>query len=206
MNFNSEKTIKYIFICFYTLIFIFFILSLYFVIYTEKENVYQVLAVITASILASTAMLRLYMQNERNEKAKINRELYERRKDILYSLGNLFAQYIESYNKKDDYKSLIDDIDIVLECRKLYFDVKYNFSVQDFNLLEDLFKGLGDFIDLHKNIKYIEEDKNLNKQDRIDEALRKKSNIDLMILNSLHNNLSKLEEKLFLIDEAKNYQ
>ena len=203
MNLYSEKNIKCFFMFFYILTFGFFILFLYFALFTEKENAYQVLAVITASILASTAMLRIYMQNERNEKAKINRELYERRKDILYSLGNLFAQYIESYNKKDNYKSLIDDIDIVSKCSKLYFDVKYNFSVQDFNLLEDLFIGLGDFIDLYKNINYIKEDKNPNKQDRINKALQKKSGIDSMILYSLHNNLSKLEENLFLIDRTK---
>jgi hypothetical protein len=54
-------------------------------------------------------MARAYIQNAKHEQQKINRELYDRRKEILFLLGELFHRQIKSHNELNTYDSIVED-------------------------------------------------------------------------------------------------
>lgn len=191
-----EKVLKFIFVVVHLMALTIFVYLAYEYFAYDKDNLIAPIAIVISAILASTAMARNYIQNMKHEQQKINRELYDRRKNILFLLGKLLKKQIGSRNKPDTCSSIIKDAKFMKKCQKTYSEAKYLFDDIYFSLLEPIYENINNFInfaDLLENI--IVSDPN-NKEDLIEEKLRKKENLEVTLLNSLYDNLGNVEKVL----------
>lgn len=102
---NLEKVLLVIFITFYIIVIGMFIWFLY-LYFCYSENNLQIIAVITAAILASTSITRTYMQNERIKKEENKNKKYQElfyNRLILVKITETFKKVLKNIENKNMY-------------------------------------------------------------------------------------------------------
>jgi len=160
---DKDKMLSWIFTSFYifALGLLFHIGYLY--IFCEKNNL-QSLAFIVASILTATALLRAYNQTKENEKLKIKRELYDRRKAVVFTLDELFEKLLKVYNLRHSHNPIEVEITFVKKCIKKLLDVKFIFDEKDYNILEPIVQQLYELERLLTSVQELEKGTVKNKE------------------------------------------
>ena len=171
---------------------------LYVYIFCNEDDLIGPIAIIISAILASTAMARAYIQNAKHEQQKINRELFDRRKKILFLLRKLFNRQIKSHNELNTYDSIVKDAKFMKKCKQTYSEATYIFDDSYFCYLKPIYESIDNFIRFPNSLKHIDNDQDLSNKE-----FSKKNDLNSKLLNSLRDNLGRIEEVLYISNKDK---
>jgi len=155
--FFIEKGLIYIFIAVYLIALAVFIYLTYEYFACDKEDLIAPIAIILSAILASTAMARAYIQNDRHIKQTTRRELFDRRIDIIMQFNNIFQCYIDK-----EYEEAISKIE---EITKIFIRIPLVYEPKEVELFRPLMKDFHRIITLTKQKKILLSRNSLSKKD-----------------------------------------
>ena len=144
--------------------------------------------IMISAFIASFSLRESIANTNRLENEKVKRELFDRRKKIIFLLGEFYNILFKSYHKSD----FILDKDFMKESIKTLADAQYIFDKKDYKIIK-LFSS--DIYNLIKKISQMNLEEDENEKNK---WLRKIEQSQNELLESLNENLKHIEESIQL--------
>ena len=147
------------------------------------------LGIMISAFIASFSVRESILNTNRLEVEKVKRELFDRRKKVVFLLGELFTKLVSAHNSSD----IIVTKQFLNKCKDVLADSKYIFDKSDYLIIENFQQTIFRLISLANSIE--------NKREQNLEVSKLQNStyqLQYHLLECLHENLDALEGSIQL--------
>jgi len=161
---------------------------------TINSAILSAFGIMISAFIASFSVRESILNTNRLEVEKVKRELFDRRKKVVFLLRELFIKLIDTHNSTE----LIIEKVFLEECNNILADSQYIFDKLDYKQIEIFHNIIHNLISLINMVENIDKMNFPNKESEINRNLNKIYQSQEVLLESLHENLKFLEKSIQL--------